>query len=94
MLTTLTVNIYYFKCTLLDMSGFCDSTYATDLLDHSLSRGDLVHLNHRGTRKLAIIIKDNIYLKYNSGRGSHINSKKPYSVALREGRGLVPPDSS
>ena len=84
----------YYKCTLLDVSSFCDSTCATDLLDHSLSRGDLVHLNHNGTRKLATIIKDSIYRKYNSGKGSRTNSRKPYSVALQEGQGLAPPASS
>ena len=75
----------YFRCSIIDVTSLCDSTYRTDLLDTYYSRGDSVHLNHRGTRKLAMIIKDSIYVRYNSGKGSRIDSKKPYNVALQDG---------
>jgi hypothetical protein len=75
----------YYRCSILDVSSFCDSSYRSDLLDSSYSRGDLVHLNTRGTRKLATVIKDSIFRKYNSGKGSRIDSVKPYSAALQDG---------
>ncbi len=75
----------YYRCSILNMSSLCDLTYDTDLLDLSYSRGDAVHLSHRGTRKLATIIKEAIFLKYNSGRGGRIDSRKPYSAALQDG---------
>ena len=75
----------YYKCSILNVTSLCDSTYRTDLLDTSYSRGDQVHLNQSGTRKLAMIIKESIFHKYNSGKGSRIDSRKPYSAALRDG---------
>ena len=72
-----------YRCTLLDVSTFCDRSYRTDSLDVSYSRGDAVHLNNRGTIKLATIIKNNIFLKYNSGKGSRINSNLSYADATR-----------
>ena len=75
----------YYRCSILNVSSFCDSSYRSDLLDSSYSRGDLVHLNARGTRKLATLIKDSIFRKYNSGKGSRIDSVKPYSAALQDG---------
>ncbi len=75
----------YYRCSVLDVSSMCDFTYRTNLLDPSYSRGDAVHLNHRGTRKLATIVKDSVYRIYNSGKGSRIDSKKPYSAALQGG---------
>ena len=84
----------YYKCTVIDVLVFCDSSYNTDLLDHSYSRGDLVHLNGTGIRKFANIIKDSIYRKYNSGKGNRINSRKPYSVALTESLGVRTPTAS
>ena len=77
-----------YRCSLLDVSSFCDATYKTDLLDPSFcrSQGDPVHLNSLGTRKLAGIIKTAIFLKYNSGKGSRISSTRPYASAVRDGR--------
>ena len=75
----------YYRCKILNVTSLCDSTYRTNLLDPAYSRGDMVHLNHRGTRRLASIIKDAIFLTYNSGKGGRINSRKPYSVALQSG---------
>ena len=64
----------YYRCSILNVSSMCDSSYRTDLLDTSYSRGDVVHLNDRGTRKLAMLIKDCIFRKYNSSKGSRIDS--------------------
>ena len=75
----------YYRCSMLNVSGLCDSSYRTDLLDASYSRGDAVHLNHRGTRYLANVMKDSIFRVYNSGRRNRINSRKPYNVALQSG---------
>ncbi len=80
----------YYRCNMLNVSSLCDATYRTNLLDPAYSRGDMVHLNHRGTRRLATIIKDAIFLKYNSGKGGRVNSRKPYSAALQDG----PPGST
>ena len=82
----------YYQCTMLDVSSFCDRN--TDLLNQYYSRGDLVHLNHSGTRKFANVIKESIYLKYNSGKRGRINSRKPYSAALQEGLGAGTPSTS
>ncbi len=75
----------YYRCNMINVSSLCDATYRTNLLDPAYSRGDMVHLNRRGTGRLASIIKDVIFLKYNSGKGGRINSRKPYSAALHDG---------
>ncbi len=75
----------YYRCSILNVTSLCDSTYRTNLLDTVYSRGDMVHLNHRGTRRLATIIKDAIFLRYNSGKGGRVDSRKPYSAALQDG---------
>ncbi len=74
-----------YRCNILNVISFCESTHRSNLLDPAYSRGDMVHLNHRGTRKLATIIKDAVFLKYNSGKGGRVNSRKPYSAALEDG---------
>ena len=78
----------HYRCSLLDVSSFCDATYRTDLLDSSFCRseGDPVHLNSLGTRKLAGIIRKAIFLKYNSRKGGRISSTRPYASAVSDGR--------
>ena len=75
-----------YRCTFLNVSVMCDSTYRTDLLDVSYSKGDLVHLNRRGTGRLAAVFKEAVYLKYNSGKGGRVNSSQSYASAAQGGR--------
>ena len=75
-----------YRCTFLNASVMCDSTYRTDLLDVSYSKGDLVHLNQRGTGRLAAVFKEAVYLKYNSGKGGRVNSSRSYASAAQGGR--------
>ena len=74
-----------YRCTFLDVDVMCDSTYRTDLLDVSFSKGDLVHLNRRGTGRLASVFKDAVFRKYNSGKGGRVNSSRSYASAAQGG---------
>ena len=43
---------------------------------------DNIHINIKSVRKVAMSVRDAIYLKYNSGRKNRINSTKLYSEAV------------
>ena len=71
-----------YKCTILDVELLYDDG---GLLcrDYMKFEHDNIHLNKSAVRKIAFIIKQSIYLKYNSGKKRCINSNRSYSDAVR-----------
>ena len=69
------------------MLNVAELTDKANLLDVQFSKCDKVHLNKYGVSKLATIIKDSIFLRYNGGRGPRYSSV----LSDRGKHGMVPP---
>ena len=93
---SVTYNKYVKAFNSLIQSEIIDHNYrcmAVDVREYGYSDGilrseckkadwDNIHINIKTVRKVALSIRDAIYLKYNSGRKSRISSSKLYSEAV------------
>ena len=70
-----------YKCMSIDVSQFA---FSDGMLRKDCRRNDWdnIHLNYKAVRSLAVLIRDSIFQKYNSGRKSRVDGNRGYNEVV------------